>query len=543
MRVSLAAALCALAMPALAADNGDTATLNRIIDEGLNRSEIAVTAEYLSDRIGGRMTNSPQMREAEKWTQEQYRKWGLKNVHAEGFDFGRGWSIERSEVRMVKPRVIAMRAIPIAWTPGTEGTVSAQIFVAPMKRERDFDKWKGQLRGKIALVSKPTEGSEPDKAPFRRYTDENFQKMDRYPQPMHSDAAQKKMLQHAAFEEKRDAFLASEGALALVRESYRDGSLVSGEGYQYMVGRSPKLPGIDLAAEDYRRLARLARAGEAPTVEITSVVHYDDTDRNAYNIFAEIPGRDAKAGYVMAGAHLDSWVAADGASDNGAGSVTVMEAARILSALGLKPKRTIRFALWSGEEQGLFGSMAYVERYLASRPPVKDPEAAKLNPYDTWNTRWPITPKPGAAQLAAYFNIDNGSGKVRGIYTEGNVAVVPIFREWLQPFASMGATEVVAQHTTGTDHVFMQHVGIPGFQFIQDPLDYGSRVHHSNVDTYDHLKIADLKQAAVIMAAMLWNASERDQPLPRMPALTKPADTDPFSYDDKIDDDEEDDDD
>jgi hypothetical protein len=170
---------------------------------------------------------------------------------------------------------------------------------------------------------------------------------------------------------------------------------------------------------------------------------------------------------------------------------------------------------------------------------VSDPELAKLNPYDTWNTRWPITQKPGAAQLAAYFNIDNGSGRIRGIYTEGNVAVVPIFREWLSPFASMGAAAVVSQHTTGTDHVFMQHVGIPGFQFIQDDLDYSSRVHHSNVDTYDHLKIADLKQAAVIMASMLWKAAESEQPLPRMPALTKPANTDPFSYDDGLDDDEE----
>lgn len=539
MRLSLAVAFCALATPLIAADNGDTATLNRIIDEGLSRSEIAVTAEYLADRIGGRITNSPQMREAEKWTQEQYRKWGLKNVHAEGFDFGRGWWVERIEARMVKPRIVAMRAIPVAWTPGTEGTLSAQIFVAPMKRERDFEKWKGQLRGKIVLVSKPDEGSEPDKAPFRRYSDEDLQKLDKYPQPHHSEAALKKALEESAFEEKRDAFLAAEGALALVRQSYRDGSLVSGEGYQYAVGHSPKLPGVELAAEDYRRLARLARVGDAPTIEINSVVHYEDSDHNAYNIFAEIPGRDAKSGYVMAGAHLDSWAAADGAADNGAGSVAVMEAARILSKLGVKPKRTIRFALWAGEEQGLLGSMAYVERYLATRPAVSDPELAKLNPYDTWNTRWPITPKPSGEQLAAYFNIDNGSGKVRGLYTEGNVAAVPIFREWLAPFASMGAATVVSQHTTGTDHVFMQHVGIPGFQFIQDELDYGTRVHHSNVDTYDHLKIADLKQAAVIMASMLWNAAERDQPLPRMPALTKPADTDPFSYDDKVEDDEE----
>lgn len=540
MRILPAVSLLALATPLLAADGVDHATINRIIDEGLGRSELPYTASYLTDRIGGRMTNSPQMREAEKWAQEQYRKWGLKNVRAEGFDFGRGWSIERIEVRMVKPRVLAMRAIPIAWTPGTQGTLSAPVFVAPMKRERDFAKWKGKLRGRIVLVTMPDEGSEPDRAPFRRYTEEELRKLDTYQQPDHSDAAEKKRLKNAGFEAKLDAFLAGEGALARVHKSYRDGGLLHGEGYGYQVGRTPKVPGIDLAAEDYRKLARLAKLGEAPTLEVTSAVRYHDEDHDAYNILAEIPGRDAKAGYVMAGGHLDSWVAADGAQDNGAGSVVVMEAARILARLGVKPKRTIRFALWSGEEQGILGSMAYVERYLAERPAVTDPEQAKLSPYYTWSLRWPIKPKPGSAELSAYFNIDNGSGKLRGIYTEGNVAVVPIFREWLAPFASMGATTVVSQHTGGTDHVFMQDVGVPGFQFIQDPLDYGSRIHHSSIDTYDHLKMADLKQAAVILASMLWMSAESEKPLPRMPIESKPADTNPFAYDDAEDEDAED---
>ena len=540
MRFLPVVSLFAFTAPVLAAGGVDHSMINRIVDEGLSRSELPLNAAYLTDRIGGRMTNSPQMREAEKWTQEQYRKWGLKNVRAEGFEFGRGWSIERIEARMLKPRVLTLRAIPIAWTPGTDGALSAPVFVAPMKRERDFGKWKGQLRGKIVLVSRPNEGSEPDKPPFERLKDDELQKLDVYSQPSHSESARKKSLAYAQFEAKRDAFLAEEGALAWARQSYRDGGLLHGEGYQHEVGRSPKLPGIELAAEDYRKLARLAKVGEAPTLEITSVVRYNDEDSKAYNILAEIPGRDAKAGYVMAGAHLDSWVAADGAQDNGAGSIVVMEAARILSKLGAKPKRMIRFALWSAEEQGLFGSMDYVERYLAERPPVTDPALAKVSRYSTWNLRWPITPKPGSQELAAYFNIDNGSGKVRGIYTEGNLAVVPIFREWLAPFASMGATAVVSQHTGGTDHVFMQHVGIPAFQFIQDPLDYGSRIHHSGLDTYDHLKIADLKQAAVIMASMLWLAAESDKPLPRMPLLTKPVDTDPFEYSDDEEETEED---
>ncbi len=525
-------AILALTLASASHAEVDNATINRIIDEALNHSQLPSTAEYLTDRIGGRMTNSPQMRAAEKWTQEQFRGWGLAKVHAEGFDFGRGWSVERIEARMVTPRVVVMRAIPVAWTPGTPGTISAPVIVAPLRRERDFDKWKGQLKGKVVLVSEPGEGSEPDQAPFRRFTDEDLGKLDTYVQPTFSEPALARASKRSAFAAKVDAFLAAEGALAWLRESYRDGGLLHGEGYGYRVGQTPAVPGIELAAEDYRRLARLAKTATVPTVELTSVVRYDDSDHNAYNIVAEIPGRDPKAGYVMAGAHLDSWVAADGAQDNGAGSVVVMEIARVLSTLGVKPRRTIRFVLWAGEEQGLLGSMAYVERYLAERPAITDPEIAKLSPYTTWSSRWPIKPLPGAADLAAYFNLDNGSGKIRGIYTEGNLSVVPIFREWLAPFASMGATKVVSRPTGGTDHVLMQTVGMPAFQFIQDPVDYGSRVHHSSIDTFDHVKTADLKQATVVMASFLWMAAEREQPLPGMPLATKPAETDPFKYED-----------
>jgi hypothetical protein len=535
MRQILIAAVAAALVPVtFAAEGGgaDRAVLNRIVDEGVNHSELPQTAEYLADRIGGRMTNSPQMRIAEKWTQDQFKKWNLSNVRTEGFDFGRGWSIERCEVRMTSPRTIVMRAIPVAWTPPTNGTLTAEIFVAPMARERDFARWKGQLKGKIVLVDKPAEGSESDHPPFKRLTDEDLGKLDSYKQPTYSEVEISKQAKKAAFAAKRDEFLASEGALAWIHQSYRDGALLHGEGYSYKVGETPKLPGIDLAAEDYRRLARLAKAGVTPTISILSDVKFHDEDHNAYNVLADIAGRDAKAGFVMAGAHLDSWVAGDGAADNGAGSVAIMEAARILARLDLKPKRTIRFALWSGEEQGLVGSLAYVEKHLGKRAPLADPERAKLNDYYTYKTRYPITPLPEASQLVGYFNIDNGSGKLRGIYTEGNLAVVPIFREWLEPFASMGAVKVTTQPTGGTDHEFMQGLGIPAFQFIQDPLDYGSRTHHSNVDTYDHLKIADLKQAAVVLASMLWLTAERDQPLPRMPVLRKPEETNPFSYDD-----------
>ncbi|MBL8268602.1 M20/M25/M40 family metallo-hydrolase, partial [Steroidobacter sp.] len=513
-------------------------TINRIVDEAFNRSEIPETAAYMADRIGGRLTNSPQMREAERWTQERLTAWGLKEVRAEGFNFGRGWSIERSSVRMITPRIRSMRAIPVAWTPATDGTVTASIVVAPMDRQRDFSKWQGKLRGKIVLVSQPGEAAEPSGPQFDRFSDDELRSLQEYQQAQHSDAEYVRRLARAAFDAQRDSFLAAEGALLWVRKSAREGGLVEGStygttAYGYKVGETPKLPGVELASEDYRQLARLAKSAEAPTLEILNDVRYHDEDRQAYNIIADLPGQDRKAGYVMAGAHLDSWVASDGAADNAAGCVMVMEAARILSRLGIKPKRTIRFALWNAEEPGLLGSTAYVERHLATRAPLEDKHAAQLNPYfsKTWLQRWPIVPKPGHAQLAAYFNLDKGSGKVRGIYAEGNLAVMPIFKEWLAPFASMGASTVAAQGVMGTDHQFMQAVGIPGFQFIQDPLDYRTRTHHSTVDTYDHLKIADLKQATVILASFLLHAADRPEPLPRMPLPTRPKPTDPFSFD------------
>jgi carboxypeptidase Q len=525
------AALFALAVPAFG-QSVDRGQVNRIIDEGTTRSQVMPIAEHLADVIGPRLTNSPQMRQAEAWTMAKFGEWGLKAVHREGFDFGRGWSIERSSVRMVSPRPIQLTAIPIAWTPSTGGTISAPVIVAPIKRERDFDKWRGQLKGKIVMVTLPDTGSEPGDAAFKRYSGDDLAKLDQYQQPSYDPAAADRRMKRLDFAKKLDAFLKSEGALAYATESRSDGKLVHGEGYLFGVGDTPSVPGVEIAAEDYRRLARLAKSGTAPVVEIDTVVRYDNSDTRAYDIIAEIPGTDPKAGYVMAGAHLDSWVAGDGAADNGAGSAMVMEAARIIAATGIRPKRTIRFALWAGEEQGLLGSLAYVENHLATRGNPNDPRQTGLALYMGWSNRWPITPRPGWGDLAAYFNLDNGSGKVRGIYVENNQAVVPTFREWLAPFASMGANNVVIRKTGGTDHVFMQAVGVPGFQFIQDPLDYGSRVHHTSIDTFDHLKGDDMRQASIILASFLVNAANAERALPRPPLPTQPVVTDPYAYSD-----------
>lgn len=525
MRAFSALLLACVAVPALAAP--DLAMVARITDEGMNRGEVVETAAHLTDRIGPRMTNSPGMRAAERWTQEKFKAWGLANVRTEGFDFGRGWSIESASVTMQSPRRMSLRTLPVAWTPATPaGGITAPLVVAPMKRPRDFAEWEGKLKGKIVAVSYPRPPADADKPGFERLDGEAIAKLDEYGQPVTAADSEDGWLKYLQFGQQLDEFLAKEGALGWVRMSYRDNGLLHGEGYQHR--ETPKLPGLELTAEDYRRLARLAKGGEV-VLTIDSQVKFDDSDPNGYNVLADIAGSDPKAGYVMAGAHLDSWVAADGAADNAAGSAVVMEAARILSALKVRPKRTIRFALWSGEEQGLYGSANYVERHLASRPANPDPVKAKLS-YDFKLDQFPIEKKADYNLLAAYFNIDNGGGKIRGIHAEGNFAAVPILREMLSPFASMGADAVVAAPTGGTDHVFMSAIGLPAFQFIQDPLDYDTTVHHSSVDTFDHLRPQDLRQAAVILASVLWDAANADKPLPARPLPTKPKPTDPFRY-------------
>jgi hypothetical protein len=522
-RFLLATAL--LAAPIAAQDRDATA---RIIDEGTNHSQVMPTVQQLTDVIGPRMTNSPAMRRAEAWTAAKFAEWGLSDVHKEGFVFGRGWSIERSSVRMVTPRSVQLTAIPIAWTPPAQ--FSAPVIVAPMRRERDFAKWRGQLAGRIVMISLPGTGDEPDTAPFQRLSAEELAKLDRFEQPRYDPEAVARRMKRLGFARALDTFLKAEGALAYATMSRGDGKLVHGEGSLFEAGYAAKVPGIEIAAEDYRRVARLARIGAAPTLEIASDVRFDESDANAYNIIAEIKGTDARAGYVMAGAHLDSWAAADGAADNAAGSAMVMEAARILAATGVRPKRTIRFALWAGEEQGLLGSLAYIDRHLATRGSGNEPVLNGDAAYYGWPNRWPIVPRPGYAQLAAYFNIDNGSGKLRGLYAEGNVAAVPILRDWLSPFDAMGAGTVVASRTTGTDHVFLQSIGLPAFQFIQDPLDYDSRIHHTSIDTFDHLKADDMRQGSIVLAGVLLRAANADQPLPRGPLPTRPVVTDPLAY-------------
>ncbi len=517
---------CAAALPASAAPEGDSAAVARIIDEGMNRSEAMTTASALMDRIGARLTNSENHRKAESWAIELLRKQGLANVHVEPFDFGLGWNLDSYSVAMVSPRPLPLTAIPVAWSPPTEGTLRAPLVIAPMSREEHFAEWKGKLAGKIVLVSLPGQTSESKDGVFQRYTDAQIAELDTYTKPVFDPDAAALQVRNRRFQGKLAAFLKAEGAVALVKMSYRDGKLVHGEGYDFQPGQTLALPAIELAQEDYRRLVRLAKTGPAPEIAITVAARYDESTLRAENVVAEIPGSDPKAGFVMAGAHFDSWIAGDGANDNGAGSVTVIEAARLIAKLGVKPKRTIRFVLWSGEEQGLLGSRAYIEQHLATRP--VDPALKGIDSYVAWRNAFPITPKPEYGQLKAYFNMDNGSGRFRGIYSEGNLGAEKLLKEWLSPFNMLGADKLVVSKTGGTDHVFMQAIGLPGYQFIQDPLDYDIRVHHSSLDTVDHMRADDMRQAAVIMAGMLWQAANSDKELPRAVLPTQPVPTDPF---------------
>jgi hypothetical protein len=517
-------------LPAMAFASEPT-TVNRIVDAAFNQGEVVEIAAHLTDRIGSRLTNSPGKRESERWTQQQFKEWGLANVRAEGFDFGRGWWIESSNLRMTSPRPLALRAIPVAWTPATSGTISAPVIVAPMSDEKHFAEWRGKLAGKIVLVSLPADPKDAVDVPFQRLTDAQVRELDSFEPPSNDPDALKSGLKRRAFALKLDAFLKAEGALAWARMSRRPNGLLQGDGYTYKVGLTPVLPGVEIAQEDYRRLARLAKGGVV-SLELNNLVHFEDADLQAYNIIAEIPGSDANAGYVMAGAHLDSWTAGDGAADNAAGSAVVMEAARILASLGVKPKRTIRFVLWSGEEQGTLGSYAYIDKHLAKRPPSTDPEVIAAGPGYASRTAFPVTKLPGFKDMTAYFNMDNGSGKVRGLYAEGNFAAVRVLRSWLSPFSSMGANAVVAKPTGSTDHAGMARLGLPAFQFIQDPLDYSSTVHHSSVDNFDHLRPNDLRQASAIMASLLLDAANTSDPVPANVLPIQPKDSDPFRYKD-----------
>ena len=495
----------------------DLSMMTRIRDEGFRRSQVMDTLFHLTDVIGSRLTGSPQLKEANEWTRGQFESWGLANAHLEGYPFGRSWSFSACEVRMVSPRQVPIHALPRAWTPGTKGPVKGEALRAILDSEKDFEDYRGKLAGKILLIDEALEVKEPEEPQLRRFSREQLEDLGDFEIPGEDRDWRQMGVKRYRFRKALDEFLVKEKAAAMISVSSRPNGIVrvTGGG-SWEPGENVGVPSLVMAAEPYNQILRLLDAGKPVELEIDVKARFDDGDLKAYNTVAEIPGTDKADELVMAGAHLDSWHGGTGATDNAAGSAVVMEAARILKALGVQPRRTLRFVLWSGEEQGYLGSIAYAKEHFATRPETRDPEQKKL-PERFRDDTWPLTLKPEHAKLSAYFNLDTGSGKIRGIWAEESSGVRPIFEAWLAPFADLGATTVSLNTTDGTDHVVFDELGLPGFEFIQDRLDYESRTHHTHLDTYDHLKREDLMQASVIMAAFLYDAAMRPEPLPRKP--------------------------
>ncbi|MEE8294590.1 MAG: M28 family peptidase [Sphingomonadales bacterium] len=505
--------------PAIAEEDIDLEVINQIRDEGFTHSEVVDILRHLTDEIGPRLTGSPQMKAANDWTLSKLQEWGLENGYLDAYEFGRGWTMEKSLVTMITPRHDQLYAFPLAWTIGTDGPIEAEVVLAEISSKDDFEKFKGKLEGKIVLVTKPSYWNEPSNEVFHRGDEKDLTDLAKFPVPEEElERPEPGFLERVGFYKELADFLAAEGAVAAIKKPWREGHLIQAQAYFHMVGSTMPIPMLEMASEHYNRMARLVEAERDVVLRLDLETTFYDEDPNAYNTIAEIPGQGRNPEIVMVGAHLDSWAMADGAVDNGAGSAVVMEAMRILASLpNFKPKRTIRIGLWSGEEQGFYGSLTYIRKHFAERP---FPEEIKYEGFaketQTFD-QWPITTKPDYERFAGYFNVDNGSGKIRGIYTQGNVATAEIFEEWFKPFHDLGAETVVTNYTRGTDHVPFQNVGLPAYQFIQDPLDYGSRLHHTQLDTFDHIVPEDLKQASVILASFLYLAATRDDPLPRKP--------------------------
>jgi carboxypeptidase Q len=529
MKRSLVLALLTLtalpiSLPLGAEEPVDLSMMTRIRDEGLNHSQVMETLFHLTDVIGPRLTGSPQAKQANEWTRDQFTRWGLVNSHLEGFPFGRGWSFSGCQVRLTSPHPALLLGYPRAWTPGTQGVVHGQVMRVKIESEKDLDQYRGKVAGKILLMADTRDPNRPSfPEPPERYSKDDLAKVAEYEiREERGGDRHRRGLERHRLRQAINQFLETEKVAATLELSPRpNGIVVVSGGGSWKPGESTGTTALVLAAESYNEISRLLDHDEPVELDVDVAARFHDDDPQAYDTIAEIPGTDKKDEIVMAGAHLDSWHSGTGATDNAAGSAVVLEAARILKALGVKPRRTIRFALWTGEEQGLLGSHAYVQRHFASHPESTNPSQKDI-PEEYREVRWPLQLKPEHARLSAYFNLDNGSGKVRGIYAQENAAVAPVFAAWLTPFADLGADTVTLRNTGSTDHVEFDEVGLPGFQFIQDGLDYFTHTHHTNIDTYDHLEAQDMMQASVLMAAFLYDAAMRPEPLPRKPLPQEP---------------------
>ncbi|MDT7781218.1 MAG: carboxypeptidase [Acidobacteriota bacterium] len=538
--------------------------IRRIRDEGLNRSQVMQTLNQLANVIGPRLTGSPGMRRANEWTRDRLTQWGLQNAQLEPWGaFGRGWVLKSFSAQAVVPQVFPLLAYPKAWSPSTAGPLSAEVVYVNAKDEQELQKYKGQLRGKIILNGAVRDTPSHFDPEATRETEKTLLELANAPDPAMQPPVSRltpemraEMRAATRLNSLKLSFFQDEGAALIIDPSRGDDGTIfvqqatvpqplptDPQALQALLNRdanaprqirawdkgAPKFaPQIVLSIEQYNRLARMTEAGEKVRLSVNLDAQYLEQDLTAYNTVAEIPGTDLKDEVVMLGGHLDSWHGGTGATDNGAGVAVAMEAVRILKALNLQPRRTIRIALWSGEEQGLLGSRAYVEQHFGKLETPPPPQAAPpgaseaqpvAQPSPTPRPRARLVTKPEYEKLSAYFNLDNGTGRIRGVYMQGNEGVRTLFRRWLAPFADLGAQTLTLANTGSTDHVPFDSIGLPGFQFIQDTIDYNTRTHHSTQDTYERIQPDDVKQAAVIMAAFVYQAAMLDEKLPRKPAL------------------------
>ncbi len=481
----------------------------KIRKEGLDNSGVMNIAFHLTDISGPRLTNSPGFFRAANWAKDELVKMGLVNAAIEPWgDFGTGWEQTRCYIAMTSPYYTPMIAIPRAWTGSTPGKkiISSDVILIKAKDSAElYQNYSGKIKDKIVMFYSTDTLRPSFTADGARFTDDELTKMAnakpdttrRNPNNNNPQFAARRQQQTLA--RQMTAFYNLEKPALVLSMNGRgnDGTLFVQNGGSVDKGAENNYAWVMLSSDDYLRVQRLVASGEKVELEADVKTKFYDKDIKGYNVVAEIPGTDPvlKDEIVMLGGHLDSWQGATGATDNAAGCAVMMEVMRILKATGLQPKRTIRIALWSGEEQGLLGSRNYVKTHFA------DPADMVL--------------KPEHSKLSAYYNLDNGTGKIRGIYLQGNAEAGPIFAKWLEPFYDLDAKTVTINNTGGTDHQAFDAVGIPGFQFIQDPIEYDTRTHHTNMDTYDHLVPADLKQAATIIASFVYNTAQLDQKIPR----------------------------
>jgi hypothetical protein len=533
--------------------------INRIKDEGMNRSQVMQTLSYLSDVIGPRLTASPGMKRANEWTRDQMTKWGLQNAHLEAWGpFGRGWTLKRFSAQVTDPTTIPLIAYPKAWSPGLASPVTAEVVYFDVKTEADFEKYKGKLNGKIVLTAPMRDVAAHFETLGTRLNEKDLLTLADAPEPRPAGGNRPNPFNNPQFRAAAELaqaklrFFQAEGVGVLLEPGRGDGGTIFVQSATVpapprdpnATGPAPRgtppydknaktLPQVVVAAEHYNRIVRMVQAGEPVKMNVDLAVAWQDTDPMGYNTIAEIPGTDLKDEIVMLGGHMDSWHSGTGATDNAAGCAVAMEAVRIIQSLGLIPRRTIRIALWSGEEQGLLGSRAYVAEHFGS---MQNPatSAAPATGGATNNTmgggnggngngngvpaRPTLVAKPEYEKFSGYFNLDNGTGKIRGVYLQGNEGIRSLFRQWLMPFRDMGASTLTISNTGGTDHLSFDAIGLPGFQFIQDEIEYDTRTHHSNQDVFDRIQADDKKQAATIMAAFVYQTAMRDEKLPRKPA-------------------------